>query len=66
MTTEAAMLNWITDRLPTEKDGDSDGEVLIPWQQGDTPADAEQWQHYSWVVPEQPWISHAAVFEAQP
>ena len=55
-------MDWITDRLPTEADADlGDGRVLIPR----TPEDADgflSWteQHYSLIVPGQPWWSHKA------
>ena len=51
------MTDWITDRLPTQADTDEDGDVEIPCR-----PDQEiiRWQHYSLVVPGQPWSSFKA------
>jgi hypothetical protein len=56
--------DWITDRLPTEADADSDGDVLIP--QGIEGAEEGpdsgcfHYYHYSLIVPGQPWWSKKA------
>jgi hypothetical protein len=50
------MKKWITHRLPTEADIDSENEVLVPWKHGCTPDSCYQrFQDYRWVVPGQPW-----------
>lgn len=47
--------NWITDRLPTEDDGDSDGEVVILGKSecGDN---LYCYSHWSLVQPGEPWF----------
>jgi hypothetical protein len=49
---------WITDRLPTEADADGDLLVRVP-----PPPCPHQdgWQHYSLIVPGQPWWSHRVI-----
>jgi hypothetical protein len=47
---------WITDRLPTAADADSDGDVNVPWRVDQHPS--TNYQHYTLVVPGQPWWSH--------
>ena len=44
---------WITDRLPPAEDADNDGDVEIPCRPNDDLA--YQWQHWSLIVPCQPW-----------
>jgi hypothetical protein len=48
---------WITHRLPTDRDADSDGEVTIPQSPNDAPGDRMRYQHFSLVVLGQPWYS---------
>ncbi len=63
--TNDTMAEWITDRLPTEADADSNGDVKIPYK----PCIFGQgvFAHYSVVVPGQPWWSrNAAARAAQP
>lgn len=50
---------WITDRLPTEADAHEEGQVDIPYDPGDRPGGGA-YQHWSWVVPGQPWWSPKA------
>lgn len=47
--------HWITDRLPTIKDGDDDGDVIVA-----SMSDAELWYQvdYESVLPGQPWIAY--------
>jgi len=51
--------DWITHRLPTEADADSDGDVQIPETPDACPSEqiACNWQRWSLVVPGQPWWS---------
>ena len=58
---------WITGRLPTEADADGDGHVTIPGNPGNIPP-AGWFQHYSLIVPGQPWWSEkaAARVEVEP
>lgn len=51
-------LKWITDRLPTDDDADSDGDVLIP-KEGPRSGGCIDWAHYTMVSPGQKWISGA-------
>ncbi len=66
------MSDWITDRLPTAADADGDGDVRVPAHPGlkpDDPLRCPSWQHYSLIVPGQPWWSPkaaAAVTSAPP
>jgi len=54
-------MDWITDRLPTERDADADGDVKIPYRPGDPPdSHCNTWVHYSLIVPGQPWWSPRA------
>jgi hypothetical protein len=46
---------WITHRLPTEADADAGGDVKVPRRSGTEPASGALYQHYSLVVPGQPW-----------
>jgi hypothetical protein len=46
---------WITHRLPTKADGDGEGDVRVP---RDSEGTAWWFQHYSLIVPGQPWWSH--------
>jgi hypothetical protein len=56
------MAEWITDRLPTAEDADSDGEVIIRRD-----SKLRGYMHWSCVVPGQPWWSpNAAARAAQP
>jgi hypothetical protein len=60
------MAEWITDRLPTEADADSDKEVLIKLVQ-DSDYGEGAYAHFTVVVPGQPWWSrNAAARGAQP
>jgi hypothetical protein len=54
--------DWITDRLPTEADCDSDGEVRVPLtvQGAVSGPKCTYWCHYSVVVLGQPWWSEKA------
>jgi len=54
------MSEWITDRLPTTKDTDRDGNVRVP---GDSPEDG-MFAHYSEILPGQPWWSRNAAARA--
>ena len=51
---------WITDRLPTEADGDSDGDVRVPTRFGATPDRVWSYWHHTAIVPGQPWWSEKA------
>ena len=52
------MSYWITHRLPTEADADHDGEIIIPRRPGNPPNPlCDCFQHYSLVLPGQPWWS---------
>jgi hypothetical protein len=51
------MSEWITNRLPTEEDADSDGNVLVKRKPDDTPEDGGVYAHHSIVVLGQPWWS---------
>jgi hypothetical protein len=48
---------WITDRLPTEADADGDGDVRVPRRHAGAPGERWWYQHYSLIVPGQPWWS---------
>lgn len=50
---------WITDRLPTEADADSEGDVLLPRTPLTVPPGG-WYQRYTLVVPSQPWWSGKA------
>ena len=60
--------DWITDRLPTEEDGDEDGDVRVPRVPGRSSQKGDEWwfQHYSLVVPGQPWWSEKAAQRVEP
>jgi hypothetical protein len=47
--------DWITDRLPTEADADSDGDVRVPRRHAQDPAGGWWYQHYTLIAPGQPW-----------
>jgi hypothetical protein len=52
---------WITDRLPTEADADGDGDVRVPRRPGQHSQRGHWWyQHYTLIVPGQPWWSEKA------
>jgi hypothetical protein len=54
---------WITDRLPTEADADGDGGVRVPTQPNapvSLDLNSYAYQHYTLVVPGQPWWSDEA------
>jgi hypothetical protein len=53
-------LGWITDRLPTEADADSDGDVRIPQSNSQGPEIDWRFQQWDLIVPGQPWWSHKA------
>ena len=53
------MAEWITDRLPTEADVDSDGDVVIKFAQDSEPEEGT-YAHFTVVVPGQPWWSRRA------
>jgi hypothetical protein len=60
------MSEWITDRLPTAEDADSDGDVKIKTGLCQDPENGE-YAHYTLIVPGQPWWSrNAAAQAAQP
>jgi hypothetical protein len=52
--------DWITDRPPTEADADVDGDVRVPRRHGKDPAVCWWPQHYTLIVPGQPWWSEKA------
>jgi hypothetical protein len=58
-------MDWITDRLPTERDADGYGNVRIPKYPADLPDKSRDgsrvYQHYSLIIPGQPWWSRWAV-----
>ena len=60
------MAQWITDRLPTLEDADSDGDVQIP-ARPNKPSDHRhvlgRYIHFSLVVPGLPWRSPICVVE---
>jgi hypothetical protein len=61
--------DWITDRLPTEADADSDGDVFLPEKPSALPGgdySERVWQHWSLVVPGQPWWSEEAAANPTP
>jgi hypothetical protein len=53
------MDQWITDRLPTAADADSDGDVKVPDGIRSVPPHGF-YQHHTLVVPGQPWWSEEA------
>ena len=53
---------WITHRLPTEADGDSHGDVRVP---RDSEGTGWWFQHYTLIVPGQPWWSEKAALSAE-
>lgn len=57
---------WITDRLPTEADADGDGDVRVPRRHGKDPAVSRWCQHYTLIVPGQPWWSENAAQRVEP
>jgi hypothetical protein len=62
-----AALGWITDRLPTRKDADSDGDVWLPREITDSPEDGPNGTYVSYlavVAPGQPWWSSNAADRA--
>ncbi len=61
-------LDWITHRLPTAADADDDGDVQLPEVPKALPGDYIEniWQHWSLVVPGQPWWSEKAAANASP
>jgi hypothetical protein len=59
-------MDWITDRLPTERDADGYGDVRVPRCPGESPGAFSPCQHYSCVVPGQPWWSHSAAPTPEP
>jgi len=46
------MTDWITDRQPTEADGDFEGEVAVCRS---PKVDEHSWMHWSYVGPSTPW-----------
>ena len=58
-------MDWITDRLPTAADADGYGNVRTPKHPADLPDKSRDGshvhQHYSLIVPGQPWWSRWAV-----
>jgi hypothetical protein len=61
-----AALGWITDRLPTRKDADSDGDVWLPRESFADPIDGDRtYANYLAVIaPGQPWWSPNAADRA--
>jgi hypothetical protein len=59
--------DWITDRLPTEADADDDGDVRVPRAPGGSSQKGDAWwfQHYTLIVPGQPWWSPRAAERAE-
>lgn len=60
---------WITHRTPAETDAYPDGDVIIPLSPGATPTSSLYevfFQHYSLVVPGQPWWSEKASANSSP
>ena len=60
------MTEWITDRLPTERDADGDGDVRVPRDLGADPLTLYGYQFYKWIVPGQPWWSRNAATAPEP
>ena len=60
--------DWITNRLPTKADADDDGDVQLPEVPKALPGDYIEniWQHWSLVVPGQPWWSEKAAANSTP
>ena len=60
--------DWITHRLPTAADAGDDGDVQIPETPNEPPSEdlTCNWQHWSLVVPGQPWWSVKAAANASP
>jgi hypothetical protein len=60
--------DWITHRLPTAADADFDGDVWLPEVPKALPGDCSEnsWQHWSIVVPGQPWWSEEAAANPAP
>jgi hypothetical protein len=60
--------DWITHRLPTAADADDDGDVRLPEVPKALPGDYSEniWQHWSLVVPGQPWWSEKAATNPTP
>ena len=60
--------DWITDRLPTAADADYEGDVFLPEKPKALPGDYTEnsWQHWSLVVPGQPWWSKKAAANPTP
>ncbi len=62
---DLAKLGWITDRLPTAADADSDGDVRILSKKEAGPTESWRWQNWGAVAPGQPWWSHEAAAAAE-
>jgi hypothetical protein len=59
--------DWITDRLPTAADADGDGDVRVPRRNAQHPEGERTWyQHYTLIVPGQPWWSSRAAQRVEP
>jgi hypothetical protein len=61
---DLAKLGWITDRLPTEADGDRDGDVKIPMTNSQGPEIDWRFQRWDVIVSGQPWWSPKAAAAA--
>jgi hypothetical protein len=57
---DLAKLGWITDRLPTEADADSDGDVKVPLAKSHVTVANWLYQRWDVIVPGQPWWSQKA------
>jgi hypothetical protein len=60
--------DWITSRQPDAEDADADGDVFIPQTGDEAPSKSnlQNWQHWSLVVPGQPWWSKEAASTPTP
>jgi hypothetical protein len=60
--------DWITHRLPTAADADHEGDVWLPEVPKAHPGYCSEnsWQHWSLVVPGQPWWSEKAAANPTP
>jgi hypothetical protein len=60
--------DWITNRLPTAADADHEGDGWLPEVPKALTGDCSEnsWQHWSLVVPGQPWWSEKAAANPTP
>jgi hypothetical protein len=52
-----AALGWITDRLPTRKDADSQGDVWLPRETNDSAGEGTYVSYLAVIAVGQPWWS---------